>query len=58
MEAIQKPNVDVHFTAVEQVTEKGVVGADGIERECDTIVCATGFGTFCPHQIPTSELLY
>ncbi|KPI37674.1 putative sterigmatocystin biosynthesis monooxygenase stcW [Cyphellophora attinorum] len=43
MEAIQKPNVDVHFTAVEKITPKGVVGADGVERECDTIVCATGF---------------
>jgi len=43
MEAIQKDNVDVNFTAVERITEKGVVGADGVERECDTIVCATGF---------------
>ena len=41
--AIQKENVDVHFTPVEKITEKGVVGGDGIERECDTIVCATGF---------------
>jgi hydroxyversicolorone monooxygenase len=43
MAAIQKENVDVHFTAVEKITPKGVVGADGVERECDTIVCATGF---------------
>lgn len=43
MEAIQKENVDVHFTAVEQITEEGVVGADGRERKVDTIVCATGF---------------
>jgi hydroxyversicolorone monooxygenase len=43
MEAIQKENVDVHFTAVESCTEDGVVGADGQERKCDTIVCATGF---------------
>lgn len=43
MEAIQKPNVDVHFTAVETITEKGVAGFDGLEREVDTIVCATGF---------------
>ncbi len=41
--AIQKENVDVHFTPVEKITEKGVVGGDGVERECDTIVCATGF---------------
>ena len=43
MEAIQKPNVDVHFTAVQRITEDGVVGEDGVERKVDTIVCATGF---------------
>ncbi|EOD43371.1 putative flavin-binding monooxygenase protein [Neofusicoccum parvum UCRNP2] len=43
MQAITKENVDVHFTAVERVTEDGVVGADGQERKCDTVVCATGF---------------
>lgn len=43
MAAIQKENVDVHFTAVDEITEKGVIGNDGLEREVDTIVCATGF---------------
>ncbi|KAF2123552.1 FAD/NAD(P)-binding domain-containing protein [Dothidotthia symphoricarpi CBS 119687] len=43
MVAIQKENVDVHFTAVEEITEKGAIGGDGVEREVDTIVCATGF---------------
>ncbi|KAF1850359.1 FAD/NAD(P)-binding domain-containing protein [Cucurbitaria berberidis CBS 394.84] len=43
MKAIQEENVDVHFTAVDEITEKGVIGNDGIEREVDTIVCATGF---------------
>ncbi len=43
MEAVQKENVEVHFTHVERCTEKGVVGGDGVEREVDTIVCATGF---------------
>ncbi|KAJ4376381.1 hypothetical protein N0V83_001664 [Neocucurbitaria cava] len=43
MLAIQKPNVDVHFTAVDEITETGVIGNDGVEREVDTIVCATGF---------------
>ncbi|EME38864.1 flavin-binding monooxygenase-like protein [Dothistroma septosporum NZE10] len=43
MEAIQKENVDVHFTPVESCTEKGVVGGDGVEREVDTVICATGF---------------
>ena len=43
MVAIQEENVDVHFTAVKEATEDGVVGADGVERKVDTIVCATGF---------------
>jgi cation diffusion facilitator CzcD-associated flavoprotein CzcO len=43
MNAIQESNVDVHFTAVDEITEKGVIGADGVEREVDTIICATGF---------------
>lgn len=43
MLAIQEKNIDVHFTAVERITEEGVVGADGEERKCDTIICATGF---------------
>lgn len=50
MLAIQEPNVDVHFTAVESVSENGVIGEDGKEREVDTIVCATGFDvTYRPH---------
>ena len=52
MEAIQKENVDVHFTPVEKITEKGVVGGDGIERECDTIVCATGFDVSYKPRFP------
>ena len=43
IDAIQKENVDVHFTPVTACTEHGVVGEDNIEREVDTIVCATGF---------------
>lgn len=49
MEAIQKENVDVHFTAVDEITETGLIGNDGVERKVDTIVCATGFDvTFRP----------
>ena len=35
--------MDVHFTSVDKITPTGVVGGDGIERACDTIICATGF---------------
>lgn len=53
MEAIQQSNVDVHFTAVASCTEDGVVGADGVERKVDTIVCATGFDNTYRPQFAT-----
>ncbi len=37
MTAIQKENVDVHFTHVEKITADGVVGGDGVERKVDTM---------------------
>jgi cation diffusion facilitator CzcD-associated flavoprotein CzcO len=43
MKAIQEPNVDVHFTAVNEVTEDSVIDEEGTEKKVDTIVCATGF---------------
>lgn len=42
MLAIQKPNVDVHFTEVVEITENSIIGKNGVEKEIDTIVCATG----------------
>ena len=53
MEAIQKENVEVHFTAVESCTEEGVVGGDGVERKVDTIVCATGVSISC---VPLADM--
>ncbi|KAL8300693.1 hypothetical protein RB597_010342 [Gaeumannomyces tritici] len=52
LEAIQQPNVDVHFTPAAECTERGVVGADGVEREVDTVVCATGFDTSFAPRFP------
>ncbi|CAH0044905.1 unnamed protein product [Clonostachys solani] len=52
MKALTKENVDAHFTGVASVTEDGVVGDDGIERKCDTIICATGFDTTWRPQFP------
>jgi len=42
IEAIQRENVDVHFTSVARLTKNGVMGADGIERKVDAVICATG----------------
>jgi cation diffusion facilitator CzcD-associated flavoprotein CzcO len=41
--ALTRPNVEVLATGVSEVREHSVVGADGTEREVDTIVLATGF---------------
>ena len=43
MKAIQEPNVDVHFSAVNKITEDSVIDTDGNEKKVDTIICATGF---------------
>jgi hypothetical protein len=50
--AMQKPNVDVHFTTIDKRTENGVVGGHGIERECGTIVRATGFDVSSRPRFP------
>jgi hypothetical protein len=42
MLAIQKPNVDVHFTEVVEITDNLIIGKNGTAREVDTIICATG----------------
>jgi len=41
--AIAKDNVELVTGSVERVTPRGVVGADGVEREVDVIVFGTGF---------------
>ena len=56
MEAIQKPNVDVHFTPVTKITEDSVIGADDIERKVDTVVCATGFDVTYRPRFPVVGL--
>jgi cation diffusion facilitator CzcD-associated flavoprotein CzcO len=41
--ALKQPNVDVITDGIVRVTSKGVVTADGIEHEVDTIIFGTGF---------------
>ncbi|KAJ4361135.1 uncharacterized protein N0V89_001704 [Didymosphaeria variabile] len=50
--AVQQENVDVHFTHVTKIVPNGVVGADGVLREVDAIVCATGFKTTFRPRFP------
>jgi cation diffusion facilitator CzcD-associated flavoprotein CzcO len=42
-DALKRPNVELVPRAVESVTPHGVVDADGVEREVDVLVLATGF---------------
>jgi hypothetical protein len=42
MLAIQESNVDIHFTEVVEITERTIIGKNGVEKEIDTIICATG----------------
>jgi len=45
-EAIQRKNVYLETTAIERVSEQGVVTADGSEHELDVLILATGFHPF------------
>jgi cation diffusion facilitator CzcD-associated flavoprotein CzcO len=44
--ALGRDDVDLIVDPIERVTERGVVGADGREREVDAIVFGTGFRPF------------
>ncbi|WP_149361373.1 flavin-containing monooxygenase [Lolliginicoccus suaedae] len=41
--AVQQPNVEYVSTGIERVTETSIITTDGIEREFDVIILATGF---------------
>ncbi|KAH6715848.1 flavin-binding monooxygenase-like protein [Leptodontidium sp. MPI-SDFR-AT-0119] len=45
MSSIQEPNVSVHFAEVTKITETSIIGGNGVSKEVDTIICATGFDT-------------
>lgn len=51
--ALTRPNVELITGAAERITPAGVVGADGIERPADVLICGTGFRVtdfpFAPH---------
>lgn len=53
--ALTRPNVEVHPTAVAEVRERSVVGADGRQRDVDTIIFGTGFEVGDP---PVARYVY
>jgi cation diffusion facilitator CzcD-associated flavoprotein CzcO len=50
--AIQAPNVDLVSSGLAEVRERSVVDGDGMEREIDTLILATGFK---PAELPIAE---
>jgi cation diffusion facilitator CzcD-associated flavoprotein CzcO len=53
--ALQQPNAEVVTDAIAKITPRGIVTADGVERELDTIVLGTGFYVADP---PFAELIH
>lgn len=43
LEALIESNVDCHFAEIESIDETGLTTVNGVRREVDIIVCATGF---------------
>jgi cation diffusion facilitator CzcD-associated flavoprotein CzcO len=50
--AIQEPNVEIVSDGIEELREQAIVGRDGVEREIDTLIFATGFK---PAELPIAE---
>jgi cation diffusion facilitator CzcD-associated flavoprotein CzcO len=50
--ALQAPNVDLVSSGVREIREHSVVDGDGVEREIDTLIFATGFK---PAELPIAE---
>lgn len=53
-QSLVRPNVEVINTAIQEVTENGIVDKEGIHREVDTIIYGTGFAAtefMAPMQI-------
>ncbi|KAK5400860.1 hypothetical protein LTR06_011171 [Exophiala xenobiotica] len=49
LESFSRPNCSLTSTPITNITENGVVTADGQTFECDVLVCATGFDVSkCP----------
>jgi cation diffusion facilitator CzcD-associated flavoprotein CzcO len=53
--AIQEPNVDLVTSGVRELREQSIVDGDGVEREIDTLILATGFK---PAELPIAERIH
>jgi cation diffusion facilitator CzcD-associated flavoprotein CzcO len=53
--ALVQPNVEVVTDAIARITPRGIVTADGLERELDTIILGTGFHVT---DMPVAQWIY
>jgi cation diffusion facilitator CzcD-associated flavoprotein CzcO len=53
--ALQQPNAEVVTDAIARITPRGIVTADGTERELDTIILGTGFYVA---NMPSADWIY
>ncbi|KAL0256797.1 hypothetical protein SLS55_009194 [Diplodia seriata] len=53
LESLCEENVTVVPQSIDEITEKGIRTADGVEHEFDVIVCATGFDVSWRPKYPT-----
>jgi cation diffusion facilitator CzcD-associated flavoprotein CzcO len=50
-----RDNVELVTDRIERITETGIVTSDGVEREIDTLILATGFNLFENGNLPGFE---
>jgi len=54
---LNRPNVELVTDPIDRVTKRGIVTADGREREIDVLVCATGYQVFNRQCVPGYEIV-
>ena len=54
---LNRPDVELVTDPIDRVTKRGIVTADGREREIDVLVCATGYQVFNRQCVPGYEIV-
>ncbi|KAF9565887.1 FAD/NAD(P)-binding domain-containing protein [Agrocybe pediades] len=52
LETMGSDKVEVVYGSIQKITERGVVGGDGLEHPVDVLICATGFDTSLVPRFP------
>ncbi|KIM44457.1 hypothetical protein M413DRAFT_24952 [Hebeloma cylindrosporum] len=52
LETLASDKVEVIYGGIEKITEAGCVGEDGVERQVEILICATGFDTSYKPSFP------